>query len=376
METTTREQPRLLGSPAPTPTRPVLPPAGPAWFSSVMGTGILATLLGQQATGHPALVLASVGVLAVAALLLLGLGAAFVVRIVIDRSALRSTVTDPAVVPLWGTVSMGLLAVGAAVLTVTPLLSPAALPVAVGIDGALWGVGTVIGLVTALGFTAVLVRSEAGEPTPVWGLPVVPPMVSATTGAALLPHVDSELGRVALLAVVVGCFFLSLGIGAVVYAVAYHHHWRISAIPVAASASIWIPLGMVGQSAAASVMIATHADTVVDAAALPALRGLAEGYAFLMLALSIPVIAVAVRVTARGFRDRMPFSPGWWALTFPLGTLALGAHLLAGATGLGWVEVVARVVLVGLVGTWTFCAVSTVAAVRDTVGARRTRAAT
>ena len=245
-------------------------------------------------------------------------------------------------------------------LTVAPLVRPAALPVAVRVDAVLWGVGTVVGLVTALGFTAFLVRSEAGAPTPVWGLSVVSPMVSATTGAALLPHVSSELGRVALLAVVVGCFFLSLGIGVVVYAVAYHHHWRISAIPVAASASIWIPLGMVGQSAAAAVMIATHAETVVDASALPALRDLAEAYAFAMLLLSVPVIAVAVRVTLRGFRARMPFSPGWWALTFPIGTLALGGHLLAGATGLGWVEAVARLALVSLVGTWTLCTVATV----------------
>ncbi|MEO7754103.1 MAG: TDT family transporter [Terracoccus sp.] len=368
METTTREQPRLLRTPAPTPTRPVVPAAGPAWFSSVMGTGILATLLGQQSSGRPVVLVAAVLLLVVAVLLLVGLTFAFTARIAADRTALTSTVTDPAAVPLWGTVSMGLLAVGAAVLTVAPLVHPSALTAAVRVDAVLWTLGTVVGLVTALGFTAVLVRSEAGAPTPVWGLPVVPPMVSATTGAALLPHVTAELGRVALLAVVVGCFFLSLGIGLVVYAVAYHHHWRISAIPVAASASIWIPLGMVGQSAAASMMIATHAGTVVDAAALPALSDLAEAYAFAMLLLSVPVVAVAVRVTVRGFRAGMPFSPGWWALTFPIGTLALGAHLLAGSTGLGWVEAVARLCLVTLVGTWTFC---TVATVRTIVRVRR-----
>ena len=355
-----RQPPRVVAVAA--PPGPSLPPAGPAWFSSVMGTAILSTLLGLQSPGHPVVLAAAVTLLLAAVSLLLGLSAAFVVRIARDGSAFTSTVTDFVAAPLWGTVSMGMLAVGAATYTVVPLVAPGALELAVGVDAVLWVVGTVVGLVTALGFAAVLVRGGGRTPTPVWGLPVVPPMVSATTGAALVPHVGSELGRVALLTVVVGCFFLSLCLGAVVYAVAYHHHWRITAIPVAASASAWIPLGTVGQSAAAAEMVAAHADSVFDASALAAVHGLADAYAFLMLLVSVPVIAVAVRVTMRGFLARMPFSPGWWALTFPIGTLALGAHLLADATGLAAVEVVARLVLASLVGTWTLCASSTVQA--------------
>ena len=48
----------------------------------------------------------------------------------------------------------------------------------------------------------------------------------------------------------------------------------------------------------------------------------------------------------------MPFAPGWWALTFPIGTLALGATLLSRGTGIGalmWLGTFGTLVLVGTV---------------------------
>ena len=77
--------------------------------------------------------------------------------------------------------------------------------------------------------------------------------------------------------------------------------------------------------------------------------------------------------TIYGFRERMNFTPGWWALTFPIGTVALGAAMMAETMSGPW-QVIPRVVgtgsLIVLCCTWTFCAIATLTAI---VKARATR---
>ena len=347
---------------------PALPLAGPAWFASVMGTGILATLLGREASSRPVLLVPASILLALGAVLLVGLSAGFVARVVRDRAAFTQTLRDPAILPTWGTVAMGILSVGSAAVTVLPLLGartgtggPAGWVVAV--DAGCWVVGTALGVVTAFGFVRVALTRDLGRPLPAWGLPLVPPMVSATTGAALVPQLHTAGARVALLVATVACFLLALVLGGVVFVLAYLHHWRVTPLPLAASVSAWIPLGMVGQSMAAAQVIATQSSPLLAPSSARWTASLADAYGYVMLAVSVPVIAHAVSMTVRGFRARMPFTPGWWALTFPVGTLALGTRLLGESTGhelIGWVGVGALVVLSG---TWLLCAAASVRAV-------------
>lgn len=334
-----------------------LPAAGPAWFPSVMGTGILATLLATYAGGGPVHAAAE-ALLVVAWLLLLGLGGGFTVRAVRRPGSLRASVASPGDRALWGTVAMGVLSVGSATLAV----APGGTSLVVGL--VLWSAGTALGLVTALGFTAGLLRGGAGQPSFSWGLPVVPPMVSATAGAALVPHLAGHpRAAVALLVASAACFPVALALGVVVFAIGYHHHWRVAAVPVAASASTWIPLGIVGQSVAAAQALAAAATPWLTPDAASDVRSLAVGYGVAVLACGVPLAAWAVVVTVRGFACRMPFGPGWWALTFPVGTVALGLHHLGGTSGHASVTVAGGTVLAVLCGTWTLCAGATVRAV-------------
>ena len=270
-------------------------------------------------------------------------------------------------------VSMGVLAVGSATATVLPSWVPALADVAVVLDGIGWVLGTALGLATAVGFTVLLIRSDAGAPTTVWGLAVVPPMVSATVGAGLVAHLPSPGLQLSLLLVTAACFVLSLTLGAVIFTVAYHHHWRVAGLAVAASTTAWIPLGVVGQSTAAAQAMAGSAGPLLPATLAAALQDVANDYGVLMLGLGVPLAAWAVAMTVRGFRRRMPFVPGWWSLTFPIGTLALGAHLLGVGTGLTGFLVAGVVLVVVLAGTWTLCAVATARAVatRNHGGRRR-----
>lgn len=355
----------LLAPSLPVPPRsavrraPGLPPLGPAWYPAAMGTGILGTLLqtldGRLPWGHAAAVVPLV--LSWTVLVVLTVG--FLHRIARDRRAFTATVRDTDKIPMWGTVSMGFLAVGSCTATVVPAWWPTLTATAWSADGLLWAIGTLVGLLAALGFGARLVGRDCGTPTTVWGLAVVGPMVSATTGAALVPHLAGPF-RVWMLIGTIGGFFLSLSLGTVVFAVAYHHHWRIAPVPAAASASAWIPLGMVGQSTAAAQSIATQAKPLLAPLGAAGVQQAANVYGYLMLALGIPLVLWAIVVTARGFLGRMPFSPGWWALTFPIGTLALGAFLLGKGSGHAFLAGTGEVATLVLCGTVALCSVASV----------------
>ena len=214
-----------------------------------------------------------------------------------------------------------------------------------------------------IGFAVVLVRAAApGTPSTVWGLAVVPPMVSATVGAGLVPHLAPAL-QIPLLLILAACFGLSLILGGIIFALAYHHHWRVARLPIPASTSAWIPLGVVGQSTAAAQAMAVAAAGLVPAPVAGVLQTVANDYGVLMLALGVPLAAWAVAMTVRGFRARMPFVPGWWSLTFPIGTLALGSHLLGVGTGIAAYLVAGLACWATLCGTWLLCAVASARAV-------------
>lgn len=343
---------------------PVVPPVGPPWFGAVMGTGILSSLLQRAELGALSAIGAPV-LLGLGWLLLLGLALGYLVRLRAGRTSLRQSVAAVADATAWGLVAVGVLSIGGATLATLPSLG-APTGLAVTLAAALWVAGTLLGLVTTLAFARRVPR-EPGEPTFTWGLPVVPPMVSATTGAALAAALTTSGVALAVLVVSAACFVLSLVVGGWIFAAAYRHHRRVP-LPLAASVSAWIPLGIVGQSTAAAQGIAPETGRWSSPDVAELLRGLAVGYGAVVLLVGMPLVLWAVRRTVSGLAQGMPFSPGWWALTFPLGTLALGAGALGAGAGSAALVALGVALTLALVGTWTLCALATV---RVLVAARR-----
>ena len=341
---------------------PMLPAPGPAWYGSTMGTGIVVTLLTTHAHHIPGAGIAAVGILLLGWALIIGLTAAFAIYSLRHPRAFKQLLTNPAQSSAWGMVAMGFLAIGAATSTVAEARWPGHLVLASQIDLGMWIIGTCLGLATAVGFAAVLFRGRAGDPTPAWGLAIVPPMVSATTGATQVPHLTAASDRIVLLVVSVGCFFAALALGTAVFIVAYEHAWRRAPLPLHASAASWIPLGIVGQSTAAAQAMAQQSKTLAVPEVGPVLQAMANLYGEVVLAVGVPLFMWALVVTVRGLRGRMPFSPGWWATTFPVGTCCLGAHLLAVGTGAGWLDYVSVALLIFLLVNWTVCALASIGA--------------
>lgn len=338
-----------------------LPPMGPPWWGAVMGSGILATLIqaywGANQLGQALAVL----VLLVAWLIMLSWTAAFVVRIVASPAVFAASFQGVGM-SAWGMVAMGILSVGSATFNILPaLLGRFGAVIATQIDIILWTVGTVLGLFVALGFTINLLKHRPAEPRPAWALAVVPPMVSATTGTALASLLPTPLAA-ALLTVLMACFCITITLAFIVLYAALDHHLRISVIPAQLAVTSFIPLGPVGQSTAAAQAIAGRAETMLLPAAIPTVHTFANIYGSVMLVASLPLLLLALGTVIKAIKNGMTFTPTWWASTFPVGTVALGAHYVAEQPGFELVNWYGILTLLLLLCTWLISLSATIKA--------------
>ncbi len=184
---------------------------GPNWFASVMGTGIVATAAASLPLTVPGLRGFAQVVWVAAALLLSALlvivGTHWLRHPVVARSHAR----NPQMAHFYGAAPMALLTVGAGALLVGKDLI--GLQAALYVDWALWWAGTSSGLVTATSIPYLMFTQHDVGPDAAFGgwlMPVVPPMVSAATGALLIPHMAVASARATMLYGCYAMFGLSL----------------------------------------------------------------------------------------------------------------------------------------------------------------------
>ncbi len=151
-------------------------------------------------------------------------------------------------------------------------------------------------------------------------------------------------------------FVVTFTLGSTIFFHAYAITWRRTPLPLAASASSWIPLGLVGQSAAAAQAGAFNAEAFAQGSLISTAHMMANWYGWTMMVIGTPLTLWAIL-------KRMPFSPGWWATTFPIGTMSLGSTLMARGTEQPWLLWIGAFGTVVLVGTVAFSAAGSIAAI-------------
>ncbi|MGW3028072.1 SLAC1 family transporter [Streptomyces sp. NPDC001221] len=328
-----------VGSLAPTANRTRRPLLGPSWFAAVMGTGIVANAAVSLPWSFPGLPTAAMVVWLGAALLLILLAVGY-----LWQRALRLHAGDPVMAQFFGAPPMALLTVGAgALLLGRRLIGPEA---ALDVDWVLWSLGTVLGLVTACAVPYLMVTRHRFAPDAAFGgwlMPVVPPLVSAATGALLVPRAPAGQVRLALF---LGCYaMLGLGLVAVLLVLAmiygrlvHHEAPRGTVVP-----TVWIGVGALGQSVTALGALAAAAPSALPA---PYARGTAV-FALLggivVWGFSMLWLVLATGLTVRTIRTGLPFAPTWWSFIFPVGACVTATGALAARTGsdaLVWMAVV------------------------------------
>ncbi|MFC7447695.1 TDT family transporter [Rhodococcus daqingensis] len=341
---------------ADTPARrsPVLAHLTPNWFAVVMGTGIIAVGAASLPVDLPGRDSIARGfwVLATAAMLLLSV--AFAVHWVRYREQALGYARSPAMAPFYGALPMAVLTVGAGTAAVgTEIFGPSAIVVA----AILWALGTVAGVAAAI--TVPPRMLSGGAPSPVWLMPVVPPMVSAATGAALIPHLPEGQARLAMLLGCYALFAMALTAAVVTMVVVIGHLARTGLPAVQAIPTVWIPLGVIGQSIAAANLLGRVSDTAVGPGAATGLRAFGVVYGTAVAGVGVLVLGYACLLTGRAVSRGLRFSMSWWSFTFPLGACAIGAGALGIATDSVAVQWFSVALLALLLGIWAVVATRT-----------------
>ena len=332
----------------------------PNWFASVMGTGIVATAAATLPVQFPGLRVAATLVWAVAALLLVWLTVATVVHWRRHRETAAGHHLNPVMAHFYGAPPMALMTVGAGTLLLgTDVVGSTA---AVAIDTVLWILGTVMGLATAvavpyLTFTRHDVADESAFGG--WLMPVVPPMVSAATGALLLPHVPAGQLRLSMLVACYAMFGLSLIASLIIITLLWARLARHRVGAAGMVPTLWIVLGPIGQSITAANLLGGNAHLVVPAPLSTALELFGVIYGVPMLGFLLLWTALATAITVRTARQGLPFSLTWWSFTFPVGTCVTGLSGLTLHTGSAALRVLAVVYYTALLGAWILVVVRT-----------------
>jgi C4-dicarboxylate transporter/malic acid transport protein len=325
----------------------------PNWFASIMGTGIVANAAASLPLQFPGLRVAATVIWALAALLLVGLVSATIVHWILFPRVARGHHLNPVMAHFYGAPPMALLTVGAGTLLLGQTVI--GLNAAVAIDTVLWAAGTVLGLATAVTVPYLLfTRHEVAGDSAFggWLMPVVPPMVSAATGALLIPYAPAGQARLDLLLGCYAMFGLSLIASLLVIVQIWSKLTTHSVGAAAAVPTLWIVLGPLGQSITAANLLGANAHLAVNAELARALELVAVIYSVPTLGFALLWAALATAITVRTARHRLPFSLTWWSFTFPIGTCVTGMSGLALHTGSTAIAVLAVVAYAVLVVAW------------------------
>ncbi len=333
---------------------------GPNWFASVMGTSIVATAAATLPVRIPGQLGFAQLVWVLAGLLLLAVSGATVAHWVRHPQKARSHAGNPVMAHFYGAPPMALLAFGAATLLVAGDLVGQS--TALGLDVVLWVVGTLYGLATAVAVPYwAFTRHDVPEDGAFggWLMPVVPPMVSAATGALLIPHAPAGQLRLTLLTLCYSMFGLSLLSSIVIITLLWGRLARHKVGAAAAVPTLWIVLGPLGQSITATNNLGEQAHLALPAPFSTAFRALALVYGLPVWGFAMMWGAIAIAVTVRTVRQHLPFSLTWWSFTFPVGTVVTGTSGLAAHSGDVFFTVAAVVLFLGLLAAWITVAIRT-----------------
>jgi C4-dicarboxylate transporter/malic acid transport protein len=334
---------------------------GPNWYATIMGTGIVANAGAQLPVHVRELHPAVLGVWLLAAFCLITLSGAWAVHWTRHTARARAHAANPVMAQFWGAPAMALLTVGTGTLLLGQDLI--GLRAAVDVDWVLWSAGTALGLLTMCWIPYLMMTRHCIEPDGAFGgwlMPVVPPMVSAAAGAALIPHLPAGQARLDMLLALYAMFGMSLFLAVIIITLVWSRLVMYKTLPAVMVPTVWIVLGTLGQSMTASGNIAGVAGTVLP-------HPYATGTSVFALLYGVPAwgfammwMTLSAAITVRTIRHGMPFGLTWWSFTFPVGTIVTGTISLALRTNSVALRDISVALFTFLVLAWALVAVRTV----------------
>lgn len=297
----------------------------PAWFGSVMGTGIFAVASKYYACYWSWLNNLAAFLWILNCIFFLILIIPWVMRWLLFREQALQDLDHPIVGQFYSTMPIGALVLAVDFLVIgTDYLG---LVTAIDIAKILWIGGSALGLVTAfvIPISAFLKKVAIDDLNPAWFMPPVALIVIPVAGAKLITYWPHAIQKVLLLSNYMAWgmgFFLFLFLAIICF------FRLIVAQPLAGSflPTIWIFLGPIGVGTVALFNLATVSTPFLGDIVMPIIKMFALvywgfGFWWLIAASSATIIYTIKRT--------LPFALSWWAFTFPLGAYASATFLIS-----------------------------------------------
>lgn len=333
---------------------------GPNWFACVMGTGIVANAgVGLPLIGDKLHHIAT-GIWLLASALLFILIIIKVWQTCTRPYILHRQLNDPVMAQFFGAPPMAILTVsGGTLLFGDALFSEYWV---LNIAWSLWIIGTVMGLLTTVIipfrlFTRFEIRDDGAFGG--WLMPVVPPMVSSAIGAMFIPSFASIEWQQGLFYLCYALFGISLMSAFIIITLIWSRLAHSGTSSSARVPTLWIVLGPLGQSITAAGALGSVALIIFDHSLGQAFKNLSIMYGLPVWGFAIFWSVLALLLTIRALKRKMPFALTWWAFTFPVGTCVTGTTQLALYTKLAVFDYAAITLFIGLLIAWSIAAIGT-----------------
>lgn len=318
-----------------------------------MGTGILATASATLPLRFPLQDVGATLAWIAAAVLLALLTLGTVLHWILFRSIARSHHRNATMIHFYGAPPMAVLTVSAGTVLVGPSLLGELTAVRIAL--VLWILGTILGLICAttvpyLVFSRHSYHSDGAFGG--WLMPVVPPLVSASAGALIVPHLADSVLRETIFWACYAFFGMSLFASAIIIAMIWSRVTHQRPDESAAVPTVWIVLGPIGQSITAANLLGGGAESATDAALAHTLLQFGIVYGAIATGFMVLWSVIALFLTVRTARRGLPFSLSWWSFTFPIGTCATGMSGMSVHTQQPLFTVLAVIYFTALIAAW------------------------
>ena len=298
----------------------------PAWFASIMGTGIVALTSYFYATSFVWLKGLGTAVWVLNMLLFGLLIVPWALRFILYRKEALSDLNDPVTGQFYATMPIACLVVAADLLIIgVDNLAP---NIAVGLAKGFWICGALITLVFSviiplLNFTSRETRIESVNPA--WFMPPVSLIIIPIPGTQLIGYWPEGWQLTMLI-----FNYVSWGSGFFIFllleAICLYRFICCPPLPGKLAPTVWINLGPIGVGTIALLNLAAASTPFLGEHVEPVLRLLALflwGFGFWWL-----ICAICLTIYYLRHHD-LPFSLAWWAFTFPLGAYTGATYLVA-----------------------------------------------
>lgn len=337
----------------------------PNWFAATMGTGILALALPQIPTIGRALAPFGEALWLFNIALFCLFAGLYGARWILFPHEARRVFGHESMSMFLGTIPMGLATIiNGFVVFGLPRFGAGVLPVA----HALWWIDVAMALACGVLIPYFMFTRHAHaleRMTAIWLLPVVAAEVAGASGGLLAPHLDTAASQITVLAAGYVLWAYSVPVAFAILTILMLR-LALHRLPhESMAASCWLALGPIGTGALGLLVLGSDAPAIFSAHGLPQLGAMAAGLGLIgglmIWGYGLWWLALAALITARYWREGIPFNLGWWGYTFPLGVYTVASFKLGAALHLAFFGGVGALLTIILFAMWLLVASKTLA---------------